>query len=72
MVPFPPERVAEAVERACREHHLDAQCITAVHAYLDEDEDQWPACCGSDCDPCVQTLASAARRALVLLEGGKA
>lgn len=72
MVPFPPQRVAEAVERACREHRLDAQHIGSVYAYLDEDEDAWPACCGSDCEPCVQVLASAARRALTLLESGQA
>lgn len=65
---FPPERVADAVERACRACHLDAQFIPSVYAYLDEDEDDWPACCGSDCTPCVQTLSEAARRALIELE----
>lgn len=69
---FPPERVAVAVERACVEYQLDAQFIPSVYAYLDEDEDAWPACCGSDCAPCVQTLAGAARRALILLESPSA
>lgn len=68
MTHFPPERVAVAVERACVEYQLDAQFIPSVYAYLAEDEDAWPGCCGSDCAPCVQTLAHAARRALALLE----
>lgn len=68
MPPFPQDRLAAAVERACREHQLDAQFIPSVYAYLDEDEGDWPACCGSDCSPCVQTLSAAARSALIALE----
>jgi hypothetical protein len=63
-----PSRVDEAVAQACREFHLDPALAGSVHAYLEEDEDLWPACCGSSCEPCVQTLGSAARRALILLE----
>lgn len=66
----PPSRVTDAVARACREHHLDPSLEGSVHAYLEEDEGDWPACCGSGCDPCVLALGSAARRALILLEGG--
>lgn len=68
MDPPKPSRVADAVAQACREFHLDPALEGSVHAYLDEPEDLWPACCGSSCDPCVQTLGSAARRALILLE----
>jgi hypothetical protein len=68
MDPPKPSRVADAVAQACRECHLDPALEGSVHAYLDEPEDLWPACCGSSCDPCVQTLGSAARRALILLE----
>lgn len=68
MAPPPSSRVEEAVAQACREFRLDPALEGSVHAYLDEDEDLWPACCGSSCDPCVQTLGSAARRALILLE----
>jgi hypothetical protein len=64
----PPERVAEAVERACRETRLDLRYVSSVYAYLEEPEDDWPPCCGSDCDPCVQHLAECARRALGLLD----
>ncbi len=68
-LPFPPEKVRDAVEQACREHHLDSSLLGAVYAYLEEDEDVWPSCCNAGCDPCVLTLGSAARRALILLEG---
>ena len=64
-----PTRVAEAVACACREHQLDPSLEGSVHAYLEEDEGEWPSCCGGGCDPCVQTLGSAARRALTLLGG---
>ena len=63
-----PERVREAVERACLETALDLQHASSVHAWLEEDEDCWPACCGSACEPCVQHIAEAARRALRILE----
>lgn len=68
MIPFPPDRVAAAVDRACREHQLDTRWASSVYAYLEEDEGDWPGCCQSACEPCVLTLASAARRALILLE----
>jgi hypothetical protein len=68
MLPYPPARIEAAVTQACRENNLDLTYIGSVYAYLDEDEDEWPACCGSSCDPCVLQLATVARRALILLE----
>ncbi len=64
----PPERVEAAVVQACRDHLLDLTHVASIYAWLDEDEDDWPRCCGSACDPCVGTLAAVARRALTLLE----
>lgn len=66
----PDHPLARAVEQACRECHLDASLEGCVHAYLEEPPEDWPACCGSSCDPCVLTLASAARRAMQLVETG--
>lgn len=62
------DRERDAVEQACRYAGLDLTHAGSVHAYLAEDEDAWPRCCNSSCDPCVVTLQHAARRALVLLE----
>lgn len=64
---YTPQELDDAVSRACREHHLDAGYASSIYAYLDEDEDAWPRCCGSSCEPCVATLAAVARRALTLL-----
>lgn len=44
------------------------QYASSVHAYVEQDEDNWPACCGSSCEPCVLTLEHTARRALIILE----
>ncbi|MFO0561707.1 MAG: hypothetical protein U0269_27085 [Polyangiales bacterium] len=63
-----PAQVRDAVEQACRECDLDSQFIASVYAYVEQDEDEWPRCCGSSCEPCVQALEHAARRALILLE----
>jgi hypothetical protein len=70
VLPYPAEKVRDAVEQACREMHIDSQYIGSVYAYMEEDEDTWPRCCGSSCEPCVLTLCAAARRALALLEKG--
>jgi hypothetical protein len=68
MLPYTPDQIRDAVEQACREQHIESMYIGSVHAFLEEDEDSWPACCGSSCEPCVLTLEAAARRALILLE----
>jgi hypothetical protein len=63
-----PAQIRAAVEQACRECDLDSRFIASVHAYVEQDEDEWPRCCGISCEPCVQTLEHAARRALILIE----
>ncbi len=65
---FTPQRIDEVVSRACLETGLELTRMSAVYAYLDEDEEAWTPCCGNGCDPCVESLAAAARRALHLLE----
>lgn len=67
---FASERIDSAVSRACKEHGLDLTHMGSIYAFLDEDEDAWPRCCGSACEPCVATLGSVARRALDLLDAG--
>jgi len=66
-----PEQVRDAIEQACHETSLDVQFASSVCAYVEQDEDEWPACCGSSCEPCVLTLEHTARRALIILEGTK-
>lgn len=63
-----PEQIRDAIEQACRETALDAMYIPSIYAYVEQDEDEWPSCCNSQCEPCVLTLGHTARRALVLLE----
>jgi hypothetical protein len=58
---------SDAVEQACRDTALSMEYAASVHAYLSQDESEWPACCGSSCEPCVLALENAARRALKLL-----
>lgn len=56
-----------AVEQACRDTSLSMEYAASIHAYIAQDEDEWPACCGSSCEPCVLALENTARRALKLL-----
>jgi hypothetical protein len=72
MLPYPPDRVDAAIEQACRECQLDLTYASSIYAYLEEDEDCWPACCGSSCEPCVLQLSTVARRALSILESDPA
>jgi hypothetical protein len=41
---------------------------SSIYAYVEQDEDEWPPCCGSSCEPCVLALEHTARRALIELE----
>ncbi len=70
--PMPPggeaARRDAAVAAAVREAGLDPSYALAVEAMLDEHESAWASCCGSSCDPCVLTLAHAAREARRRLE----
>jgi len=74
-VPREPDRRAlrvQVVAEAVRQCRLDRSYALAVAEMIDEDDDGWPACCGSSCDPCVLTLAAAARRARELLRDAEA
>lgn len=73
-VPQEPDRRAlrvQAVAEAVRQCRLDRSYALAVAEMIDEDDDGWPACCGSSCDPCVLTLATAARRARDILRAAQ-
>lgn len=63
---------ARIVAAAVREARLDPSYARAVDEMIDEDDDAWPGCCGSSCDPCVLTLATTARRARELLRAAEA
>lgn len=63
-----PAQIRASVEQACQECDLDSRFIASVYAYIEQDENEWPRCCASACDPCVQTIGHAARRALALIE----
>ena len=52
-----------AVAEAVREAGLEPSYALAVAQMMDEADSDWPACCGSSCDPCVLTLAYAAKLA---------
>lgn len=67
-VAHPPERVALAVERACRENRVPVTSIGLVFAFLADDESEWPSCCNHGCEPCVLVVAAAARRARGILD----
>ncbi len=68
VIAAPPVRVDEAIDQSLREHGMDLVWASSIYAYLDDDEDEWPRCCGSACDPCVATLANVTRRVKTLLE----
>jgi hypothetical protein len=74
MLPYDHPEIDAAVEQACRELELDLVHAGSVHAWLTEPESDWPTCCDRGCEPCVATLADAARRAKGILEAvrGKA
>ena len=56
-----------AVRQALRERGLDASFFRTVLALVARDSDEWRACCGSGCDPCVLAIAPAVDRARELL-----
>jgi len=64
------ERRALAVAAAVKEAGLEPSYALAVAEMIDEDDADWPACCGSSCDPCVLSLAHAARGARARLQAG--
>ena len=59
-----PEKVSleEALDKALWENQLDPAYRDMVVDLLDTPADEWPRCCGSDCDPCVVTLSRVVTR----------
>lgn len=56
-----------AVRRALQEQGLDASFHSTVAGLAVRDSDEWRACCGSGCDPCVLRIAPAVDRVRALL-----
>ena len=48
---------------ACRKEGLEESYASFVAQHLDKPDKRWRWCCGSNCDPCVQTLGRAVDRA---------
>lgn len=53
--------------QACTYAGLAPSQVGFVRLYLHRDESEWASCCGSYCDPCVQTILRAVVRARELL-----
>lgn len=45
------------------DERLDASYLAFVARHLDQPDDGWRWCCGSNCDPCVRRLALVVDRA---------
>lgn len=59
-------RLADAVDRACRELSIETQ-VSAVRALVIAPAALWPTCCVADCASCEKAIGRAALRALALL-----
>lgn len=55
----PPLR-GDALDAALREHctqsGIDPSCAQFAMQHIDKPDQDWRWCCGSNCDPCVETL----------------
>lgn len=58
---LPPATAAKALALLAEER-LDASYLAFVARHLDQPDDGWRWCCGSNCDPCVRRLASVVDR----------
>lgn len=56
-----------AVATALREYGLDDGFFRTVADLVTRDSDEWRACCGSGCDPCILVIAPAVDRARQIL-----
>ena len=61
------EALEAALTQASDEFGLQTYYRDCVRPLLNMPEEQWPACCGSTCEPCQQTLVNVASRVLTLL-----
>jgi hypothetical protein len=60
----PRDQVDAALHAASEEHGLETWYRDCVRPLLYQPEEQWPGCCGSNCEPCAQLLVTVARRTL--------
>jgi hypothetical protein len=56
-----------AVRKALEDRALDPSFFSTVRDLVVRDSEEWRACCGSGCDPCVLVIAGAVDRARELL-----
>ena len=56
-----------ALQRASDELGLDGDYRDCVKPILRAPREQWPSCCGGNCEPCTALLVSVAERTLSLL-----
>jgi hypothetical protein len=52
----------KVVAAACSSEGLDESYTSFVARHLDTSDSSWRWCCGSNCDPCVQSLGRAVDR----------
>jgi hypothetical protein len=45
------------IQSALRDNVLSEEYAGLIHQLLEQPAEDWPRCCGSDCDPCVTALA---------------
>ncbi|MEZ4251363.1 MAG: hypothetical protein R3B99_24390 [Polyangiales bacterium] len=57
------EALARRVEAACARHGLAGDDVFLVWSLLERPETSWPACCETDCSPCMKVVHAAAREA---------
>lgn len=59
-----------ALTQASDENDLPVHYRDIVRPLLRQPREQWPQCCGSDCEPCVEKLKRVAERTLALMADG--
>ena len=57
----------EAITKGLADAGLEESLRGTVRALLEQDDDRWRDCCGSNCTPCVTQLAIAVDRARELI-----
>ena len=61
------ERIDAALAKASDELGLASYYRDCVRPLLSQPRQQWPTCCGGQCEPCSQLLVNVADRTLALL-----
>lgn len=58
------EQTDALVEEVCALFRLEPHDRLLVHSLLVQPKASWPSCCGSDCQPCLTIICSAASEVL--------